>query len=61
MRRLTFHAKAEIALVATLLLASGDPNFDERIEVADVNARNALYKIEQLDSRVSEIESRLNM
>lgn len=59
--RLTFHARVEIALVATLLLASCKPDIDDRIDVADVNARNALEKIEQLDSRVSEIESRLNM
>lgn len=59
--KLNLHARVEIAIVTTLLLASCKGNIDDRIDVADVNARNALYKIEQLESRVSEIEGRLNM
>lgn len=59
--KLTLHARIEIGIVAVLLLASCKPSVDERIEVADVNARNAIYKVNELESRVSEIESRLNM
>lgn len=50
----------EFALLAALALSSC-AEIDDRIDVADVNARNALSRIEELDSRVSEIESKLNM
>lgn len=33
----------------------------ERAEIADVNARNALDRINSLESRIEEIESRLDM
>ena len=59
--RLAFHARVEIGLVATLMLARCKGDIDDRIDVADVNARNSLYKVEQLESRVSDIDSRLNM
>ena len=62
MPRLTFHARAEIALAATLLLGScGRPEWVGKQNVADVNARNAIHRVSELESRVEEIESRLNM
>ena len=59
--RLTIHARIELTIVAALLLGSCTPEWEDRIDVADVNARNAIYKVNELESRVSEIESRLNM
>lgn len=60
--RLTLHARIEIAVVAALLLGScGKPEWDDRLDVADVNARNAIYRVNELESRVDDIESRLNM
>jgi hypothetical protein len=67
--RLNFHARLEIGVVMVLLLGScggktprafTDADYD-RIDVADVNARNAIYQINELESRVDEIESRLRM
>lgn len=60
----------EFALLAALALSSCDDsnvmarftNGDrDRIDVADVNARNALDRISSLDSRLTEVESKLNM
>lgn len=59
----------EILILSALLLGScgdsaprrftkGDYN---RLDVADVNGRNALSRVSDLESRVSEIESKLNM
>lgn len=59
--RLNLHARIEIAIVATLLLGSCKPDWEDRLDVADVNARNAIYKVNSLESRVEEIEQRLNM
>jgi hypothetical protein len=63
------HAKIEIALAAMLLLGScGDYAYrrftegeHERIEIADVNARRALSRLDYLESRVSSLEERLDM
>lgn len=60
----------EFALLAAFALSSCDGpdasarftnNDRDRIDVADVNARNSLDRISSLDSRISEIESKLNM
>jgi hypothetical protein len=52
----------EFALLAALALSScSRPAWEEKLEVADVNARNAIYRVNELESRVSEIESKLNM
>lgn len=59
--RLNLHARIELAAVAVLLLGSCKPEWKDRLDVADVNARNAIYKAEALESRVSDIEQRLNM
>lgn len=59
--RLTLHAKIEFAIVAALLLGSCKAEWEDRLDVADVNARNALSHAADLESRVSEIEDRLNM
>ncbi len=57
----TNHAKIELTIISGLLLGSCTPEREDRLDVADVNARNALYQVNELESRVSEIESRLNM
>lgn len=65
---LTRHAKFEILIVAALLLGSCKAEWEDKLDVADVNARNAIYRVNALESRVdelenqiSEIESRLNI
>lgn len=58
----------EAALFAALMLGSCDKlphsftaaDYD-RLHVADVNARNAIAKVDELDSRVSDLEAKLNM
>lgn len=66
MLNLNAHARIEIALVAILLLSSCDSlpaNYtrgdNEKLEMADVNARNAIYRVNALESRVEELESKL--
>ena len=65
---LTRHAEVEIAIVAALLLGSCTPDWEDKLDVADVNARNAIYRVnavesrvDDLESQISEIESRLKM
>lgn len=57
--RLNAHARIEIALVAVLLLGSCKPDWEDRLDVADVNARNAIYRVNALESRVEELERRM--
>lgn len=65
--RLTLHARIEITIAAALLVGScgadASRRFTEgdydRLDVADVNARNAIYRVNALESRVSELEARL--
>ncbi|CAH0495694.1 hypothetical protein [Novosphingobium sp. CECT 9465] len=67
--RLNAHVRIEIALGAMLLLGSCGDNayrrFTEgdydRLDVADVNARNAIHRVDALESRVAELEQRLGM
>lgn len=59
--RLNIHARIEIAIVAVLLLGSCKPDWEDRLDVADVNARNAIHRVNSLESRVDEIEAQLNM
>jgi hypothetical protein len=60
--RLNLHARIEIAVVAVLLLGSCDQtDWEDRLSVADANGRNAIYKVNELESRVEDIEDRLNM
>jgi len=58
--RLNLHARIEISLAALLLLGSCKPAWEEKLDMADVNARNAIYRIEALESRVSAIEQQRN-
>lgn len=65
--RLTLHARIEFALAAALLLTSCQMDDEQRDEVADM-ADNVAYdtvlehdRINELESRVSAIEQRLNM
>lgn len=66
--RFNLHARIEIAAVALLLLGScgdsalrsyteGDNN---RLDAADVNARNAIYRVNELEGRVEALEQKLN-
>jgi len=65
--RLTIHARIEIAVAAILLLGSCGENAyrrytegdHDRLDVADTNARNAIYRVNALESRVSDLESKL--
>lgn len=60
--RLNLHARIEIAIAATLLLGScGRPEWESNLDVAATNARNAIYQVNELESRVSAIEQRLGM
>lgn len=61
MFKLNLHARIEIAAVAVMLLGSCKPAWEDGLDVADVNARNAIYRVNALESRVSDIESRLNI
>ncbi|WP_374528661.1 hypothetical protein [Novosphingobium sp.] len=64
---LNLHARIEIAAVAVLLLGScGDSaprRFTEgdynRLDAADINARNAMYRVNELEGRVEELERRI--
>ena len=67
--RLNLHARIELAAVAVLLLGScgdnayrryteGDHN---RLDIADVNARNAIYRVNQLEGRVEALEQQVNI
>jgi hypothetical protein len=67
--RLNLHARIEVGLVVVLLLGSCGENASrrftegdfDRLDVADTNGRNAIYRVNELESRVEEIEQRLNM
>lgn len=68
MPKLNLHARIEIAVAAVLLLGSCDSlpaNYtqgdDDKLEMADVNSRNAINRVNSLESRVSDIEQRLGM
>jgi hypothetical protein len=57
----------ELAIIAALLLGSCGQNASRRftegdydkLDVADVNARNAIYRVNELEGRVEELERRL--
>lgn len=53
----------EILILASLALGScsSRPEWEDKLDVADVNARNAIYRVNELESRVEEIEGKLNM
>lgn len=59
----------EVLIIAALLLGSCGQNASRRftegdhdkLDVADVNARNAIYRVNELESRVEELERRLSM
>lgn len=66
--KVTRHGKFQTAILATLLLGSCKAEWEDKLDVADVNGRNAIYRVNELESHVdelerqiSEIESRLNM
>lgn len=60
--KLSLHARIEISLALALMLGSCErPEWEGRLDVADVNGRNAIYRVNELESRVEEIEMRLNM
>ena len=49
----------ELIIVAGLLLGSCKPAWESKLDYADVNARNALARINSLEGRVSDLEHRL--
>ena len=59
----------ELVIIAGLLLGSCGQNATRRftegdydkLDVADVNARNAIYRVNELEGRVEELERRLRM
>lgn len=63
-RRLPYEA----IIIAGLLLGSCGQNASrrftegdyDRLDVADANSRNAIYRVNELESRVEELERRLN-
>lgn len=59
--RMNSHARIEIAVVAALLLGSCKPAWETKLEYADVNARNAIDRVDELRGRVEAIEQRLGM
>lgn len=62
MGKISLHARTELALAAALLLGScGRPEWEDRLDVADVNARNAIARVDALEDRVEELESRLDL
>lgn len=50
---------AAVALIALALTGCADPQ-KERVEIADVNARNAIVKADELASRVEALETRVD-
>jgi hypothetical protein len=67
--KLSRHARIELLICTAIVLGSCGSNARrtftagdyDRLEVADVNARNAIARVDALESRISEIESKLNM
>jgi hypothetical protein len=52
----------EILILGALMLGSCNrPEWEDRLDVADVNARNAIARVADLESWVEELESKLNM
>jgi hypothetical protein len=50
----------ELILIAGLALGScSRPAIEDKVDVADVNARNALARVDTLESRVDELEEKL--
>ena len=66
--RLNLHARIEIAAIAVLLLGSCGDNayrrFTEgdynRLDAADANGRNAIYRVNELEGRVEALEQKLD-
>ena len=68
--KLTRHARIELLILTGLALGSCDSGNwmarytqrdASRLDIADVNARNALDRITTLEGRVEEMESKLRM
>ena len=59
--RLNLHARIEIAAIGLLLLGSCKESWETKLDYADVNARNALYRVDALEGRVEAVERRLKM
>ncbi len=50
----------EALIVAALALGScSRPAWEDKLDVADVNARNAIARVDALESRVEELEAKL--
>lgn len=55
--QITRHARIEIVIAIALFSSScSRPAWEDKLDVADVNARNAIDRVAALESRVEEIE-----
>ncbi len=68
MPKLSKHLKTELLVLAAFAVGSCSGNdfhspaeIYDLADVANANARNALYQCNEMESRIEEIESRLNM
>ena len=67
--KLSRHTRTELLILTALALGSCGSSAPrtftagdyDRLNVSDVNARNAIARMDALESRVDEIESRLDM
>ncbi len=52
----------ELLILSGLLVGScSRPEWEDRLDVADVNSRNAIARVDDLEGRVADIEQQLNM
>lgn len=66
--KLSRHARTELLILTALALGSCGSNAPrtftagdyDRLDVADVNARNAIARVDALESRVNDLESKLD-
>lgn len=51
----------EMIIIAGLLVGScSRPEWEDKLDVADANARNAIARVDALESRVEELEMKLH-
>lgn len=58
--KVTRHAKFQTVILAALLLGSCKAEWEDKLDVADVNGRNAIYRVNALEDRVDELESQIS-
>lgn len=61
MRKLPKRVPFELIIISGLLLGScSKPAWEERLDLAEANASNAIVKVNDLESRVEELEMKLH-